>query len=348
MHISRRKFCTAVATLVLSPRLADAQQAGRVYRVAHVVLLRRDVPGPFYDAVRDRLGQLGYLQGRNLDFRFFSQRDGDGNLDAVEARRRVMDEALAWKPDVMLVGTAASARIAKEATSSVPIVFANIQDPQTLGIVPNLARPGGNITGTGQHYDTLSIKRLEVVKELLPGARRVLLIIDQRGGSIPSVSRDSLLVGAGRLGLEITEIDTTTLEQGLCDVAKPAMQARVDAMVTWGNIEAPVGYRSSKPWGAQRYGECLAEIQRQSRIPVVDDSLDTVAQGVAAGLGEDQKDSYRRAADIIARILAGAKPGNIPVDLDMKTQLFVHAASLREMGIVLPPALRLRVDRVIE
>ena len=341
-----RRACLFLLPLLALPPLAKSQ--ARVYRVAHVVLTRVDRPGPFYDAVRERLAERGYAQGRNVDLRFFAQREAHAAMSGDQARKAVMGEALAWKPDVILVGTAAAARYAKQATSAVPIVFANLQDPQTLGIVASLAHPGGNITGVGQHYDTLSIKRLELVRELLPSARRVLLIVDQRGGSIPPDSRESLLAASARLNLSVAEVDTTTLVEGLCAVAAPAMQARADAMLTWGNIEAPGGYNLKKPWGAQRYGECLAEIQRQSRTPVIDDSTDTVLQGVAVGLGEDQKDSYRRAADIIARILGGAKPGDIPVDLNMRTQLFVNGPALRELGITLPPSLRVRVDRVVE
>lgn len=342
----QRRACLAALLGIAAASIAHAQV--RVYRVAHVVLARVDTPGMFYDAVRDRLAERGYSTGRNLDLRFFAQRESYATTDPERARKSVMDEALGWKPDVILVGTAAAARYAKQATSTVPIVFANVQDPQTLGIVASLARPGANITGVGQHYDTLSIKRLELIRELLPSARRILLIVDQRGGSIPADSHESLLAAAARLNLAVSEIDTTTLPGGLCAVAAPATQARVDAMVTWGNIEAPIGYKGNKPWGAQRYGECLAEIQRRSRIPVVDDSTDTVLQGVAVGLGEDQKDSYRRAADIIARILGGARPGEIPVELDMRTHLFVNGPSLRELGITLPVSVRVRVDRVVE
>lgn len=332
----------------LSPGFALGQPAVRVYRVAQVGLVQQDTPSPFYYAVSDRLAERGYVQGRNLDFRRFAPQAADANLEPVRVGQKVIGDALAWKPDVILVGTSSVARLLKDATSSIPIVFANIQDPQTLGIVPNLARPGANVTGTAQHYDTLSIKRLEIVRELLPSARNVLLITDQRGGSIPASSREALLAAAKRLGLVVSEIDTTSLADGLCAVAAPAMQARADAMLTWGNIEAPAGYKLAKPWGAQRYGECLAQIQRAARIPVIDDALDTVSLGVAFGLGEDQKDSYRRASDIIARILGGARPGDIPVDLDMRTQLFVNGTSLRELGLTLPPALLLRVDRFVQ
>jgi putative ABC transport system substrate-binding protein len=333
---------TALAA-VLHPRCAAAEA---VRRVAHVVF-RADTPGPFYDAVRLRLAERGFEQGRNLDLRFFSLRPGD-TRPAPEAHASLVTEVLAWNPDVILVGTAATTRIMQRATSTVPIVFANIQDPQIAGIVSSLARPGGNVTGAATHYDTLSIKRLELIRELLPSARRVAMLIDRRGGAIPQPSRMALEAAAKRNDLALVELDIAAVPGGLCAAAAPVVDSRAEVILPWGNIEAPPNYRSDKPWGAHGYGECLAKLQRQTRVPVVDDSLDTVAQGSAFALGEDQNDSYRRAADVIARILLGAKPGNVPVDVSMRVQLFMNQESVRSLGISPPHSVLLRTDRTVK
>ena len=342
----KRRTAMIGSLWALCAGFAHAQAPERVHRVAHAVF-RVDMPGAFYDTVRDRLSERGFVQGRNLDFRFFSFRKGEAT-SAEEANRRLIEEVLAWRPDVILVGTAATTRLVQRATTSVPIVFANLQDPQIAGIVQSLARPGGNTTGAAQHYDTLSIKRVELARELLPAARRIVIAIDRRGGGIPPASRQALEKAAREVDLTITELDIARIEGGLCGAAASAVEARAEAILPWGNIEAPANYASDRPWGAHGYGECLARLQRQSRIPVIDDSLDTVKQGSVLALGEDQHDSYRRAADVIARLLSGAKPATTPVDVSMHVQLFINRSSVAVLGLNLPPAIRLRADRVLD
>jgi putative ABC transport system substrate-binding protein len=114
-----------------------------------------------------------------------------------------------------------------------------------------------------------------------------------------------------------------------------------------GNIGPAIDDRSGKSW-VEGYGDCLYELQRRSRIPVIDDSSDTVRQGVVAAIGEESFESFRRAADVLARILRGAKPANVPVDMQMRVQLVVNAKSAREIGLTLPGTLLLRADKVID
>jgi putative ABC transport system substrate-binding protein len=317
-------------------------------RVAHVFPTRVDTPGAFTQTVRERLAERGFVDGKNLELRFFSRRAAEADVDPLRAQQQVLDEVIAWRPDVILVGNPAATRLFQKATTTIPIVFANVADPQTEGFVASLSRPGGNVTGAGIFYDGLGVKRVELARALLPSARRMLIVVDGRNGGIAPSSRDALGAAAQGLGLTIAEVDVAKTEGGLCAISRRAVEARADAILPWGSIDAPVDYRSTKPWGAQMYGECLARVQRESRVPVLDDSLDTVKQGVALALGEDQNDSYRRAADLISRILTGAKAATVPVDMQMHVRLHVNARSMRELGVPLDPSLRMRADSVIE
>ena len=236
------------------------------------------------------------------------------------------------------MGTAALGRIVRIATTRIPIVFANVQDPVSAGLVTSIAQPGANITGAGIHYDELCIKRLELSRELLPSARRLLVVLDRGGGGIPPSARESLAKARERLNFQIAELDVADVNGGLCRAAERAKQSAADAILPFGNILE----------SAERYGDCLVELQAATGIPVFDDSLDTVQKGVAVALGEDQSDSYRRAADIAARILSGAKPADVPVDMQMRIGMHINAASAKRLGIKLPQSVLMRADRVVD
>ncbi|MBC8023422.1 MAG: ABC transporter substrate-binding protein [Burkholderiales bacterium] len=336
-----------VLALLIMPCAAAAQAPAITYRVAHVFPTRVDTPGSFTKALRERLAERGYVDGKNIQLRFFTQQAADANIDSVMARQKVVDEVLAWRPHVIAVNNEAATRLFQRATTKIPIVFSQLTDPQASGFIDSFARPGGNITGAVMVYDSLSVKRLEITRALLPTARRIVLLSDSRNGGIPSDTRRALQAAADRLGFVVAEFDVPQAEGGLCDVTAHVTKARPEAIIPWGSIDAPSNYRIKKPWGAQMYGECLVTIQRELRAPVVDDSLDTVAQGTALALGEDQNDAFRRAADLIARILSGADPATTPVDMQMHVRFHLNAGSLRDLGIALPESVRMQADKVI-
>jgi putative ABC transport system substrate-binding protein len=334
--------------LLALPCLAAAQAPVAHYRVAQVFPTRVDTPGAFTKTLRARLAERGYVDGKNLQLRFFSQRAEDANIDPALARQRVVDEVIAWRPHVIAVNNEGATRLFQKATTKIPIVFSQLTDPVTSGFIQSMAKPGGNITGAVMLYDSISVKRLELTRALLPSARRILVLFDSRNGGINPDTRRAIQSAVDRLGFSVTEFDVPQAEGGLCDVAKHVAKARPEAIIPWGSIDAPPNYRLKKPWGAQRYGECLVEIQHELKAPVVDDSLDTVEQGTALALGEDQNDAFRRAADIIARLLAGADAATTPVDMQMHVRMHINARSVRELGIKLPQALGLSADRVVE
>ena len=342
------KRLLAVLTVACVPYLAGAQVPVAQYRVAQVFPTRVDTPGAFTKTLRERLAERGYVDGKNLHLRFFSQRAEDANADPAMARQRVVDEVLAWQPHVIALNNEAATRLFQKATTKIPIVFSQLTHPLENGFIQSFARPGGNITGAVMTYDSLSVKRLEVTRALLPSARRIVVLSDSRNGGIPPDTRRALQVAAESLGLRITEFDVVQAEGGLCNVAKHVSAARAEAIIPWGSIDAPPNYRIKKPWGAQMYGECLVTIQRELKAPVIDDSLDTVAQGTAVALGEDQNDAFVRAADIIARILAGADPAATPVDMQMSVRMHINTRSIRELGIELPQSVRMGAERLVE
>src|SRR6185295_2958099 len=196
-------------------------------------------------------------------------------------------------------------------------------------------------TGAAVRYNDLFLKRLELVRELSPKVRRVLVISDSRNGGIPAASQREMREAAQQLGIGVTEVLTSAVNDDWCALAPVVAEARADAILTWGNMNPPAAFPASTPWGSRGYGECLKRLQQESRIPVFDDSLDTVALGAVLALGEDQHESYRRATDIVVRILRGARPAEIPVDLSMRAQLFINRRAAREIGLQVPQTLLL-------
>jgi putative ABC transport system substrate-binding protein len=354
MDRSRRALAAGLLGLLLAP-LAPAQQAQRIHRIAHVVL-----NGPIYappaqappeEPTRrgfylDRLAELGFVEGRNLEYRLFARRDGEIR-EGEPWRKQLIEEVLAWKPDLLFASTTGSAQHAQVLATGVPIVFANVQDPVSAGLVASLARPGSNVTGAAMHYDGLALKRVDMVREMLPKARRLVLLSDRAAGGVPEGARRDLARTAERVKLRMTHIDLADVEGGLCSAAKRVAEARPDAIVMFGNIGPPLRSPGAD-WISSGYGKCLAALQAAVRAPVFDDSVDTVKLGVAVALGEDQAESFHRAAEVTARILAGAKPADVPVDVQMRVRLHVNARSARELGIALPQSMLVRADSVVD
>lgn len=330
---------------------AVGQAPNRVFRVAYLcgVLIAPEQDATsegYFETVRQQLETHGFVRGRNLEIRFLSRpTNTPGGWDGPW-RQQLVAEATAWKPDVMVVPSAAFVRTAKQARTSVPIVFALVQDPVSEGLVASLSKPEANITGAGIDYDTLSIKRLELVREVLPAVRRVALVFDGRYGGIPVSARSQFRRAAERWNIAISEINVASVDGGLCNAAKSVHEARADAVLPVGNIGPPMNDTSAKSW-VQGYGDCLYELQTKSRLPVFDDSADTVAQGVMAAVGEDSNESFRRAADVAVRILKGARPTEVPVDMQMRVQLIINARSAAQLGVTLPQSVLTRADRVI-
>src|SRR5262245_42822369 len=156
MNNERRMLLGALCALALVPRRVAAQQSTRVYRVAYVFTTAAVKPGRFFAMLRSRLAGKGFIEGENLDFRLLALRPEE---EVPQSPERLLREVVAWRPDAVLAAGVVCAKRLKNSSSTMPIVFFGIQDPQSQGLVESLARPGGNATGTGVHYDQLAIKR---------------------------------------------------------------------------------------------------------------------------------------------------------------------------------------------
>jgi putative ABC transport system substrate-binding protein len=322
---ARRSFLGAVFACLFASIAVGADGAKR-YRIGFLSPVGR---GPRDEAFVAGLRELGYVEGRNLEL---AMRFADGQREKLRPLAR---ELVSLGLDVLVVGSTIGARAAKQATTTVPIVFAGSSDPVAGGIVSNLARPGGNITGFSLAYgDGFAGKWLDLLKQAAPHLTRVAVIWSS---SNPAASGylDELRHAARAL-----DISLQAHHAGNAAELEPAF-ASVGASNAEGLVVMP------SPFAASRRRE-LVEFAADRRLPAVYFDESFVAAGGLMSYGPSIPDTYRRAAGHVDRILKGAKPGDLPVEQPTRFDLFINLKTARAQGLTIPASVLLRANRVIE
>jgi putative ABC transport system substrate-binding protein len=327
--MDRRNFISGAVAVLAAPLAAEAQQAGKVYRIG---LLDYGASNPSsaarWKALREQLRELGYVEGQNV---VFEPRWGDGQV----ARLPGLAAALVGiKVDIVVTATSEAARAVKQATSSIPIVMATSGDPVELGLIGSLAQPGGNVTGVISLNSDLVGKRLELLKQLIPRASRIAVLHD------PDNRTSTLSVraaeGAGKsLGIMVQSFDARGRRD--FEAAFLAMKrAHVDAVILGVNT----------PFVADR--KRIAEIAIQNRLAMMMPAKEYAEAGGLVSYGTDYPALFRRAATYVDKILKGAKPGDLPVEQPTKFELVINLKTAKALGLTIPPSLLARADQVIE
>jgi len=291
---------------------------------------------------REELSLLGWTDGRNASVRLFDALAG-GTAPRAQREEAQIAAISDWKPDVLVALTTNGALALKRATTNVPIVFLWVEDPIQSGLVANLSYPGGNVTGVLNSEGPLAIKRLQVTRELLPKVNRVAAVFSERNKAHFKTLLDEMQEASRQLGLELA---TVSLRTG----------GKVADMISSLNahgaqVVLPVGSLHFGGKGSQSVTDILKDMldyQNQSKVPFIDNSLDSVELGFCAALGEPELETYRRAARIGAKILNGARPSQLPVDQAMQVQFWINLKTAKAIGISIPPLLLARADRVVQ
>jgi len=312
--------------MLIAPALrAQAQQRvpriGIVFSTSPLSAVTGDKPSePVMREFLIGLREQGYAEGRNIAI---ERRSAEGNLERLEA---IVRELAALPVDVIVVSGNAATLAAKKATSTVPIVSAGMATPVELGIVADLARPGGNVTGLVPAFgQELQIKRLELTRQLLPNARRIAYLYT------PGTEfQDEALRLAARLGFVVAMVEARLpgLEAGLEQVERE----RADALLT---ASVPL-YRHLKR---------IVAFAATARLPDVYMFREAVE---LVSYGGDTHYTFRRTAQYVHRILSGAKPGDLPIEKTDRYALVLNRARARALGIAIPMALLQRADEVID
>jgi ABC-type uncharacterized transport system substrate-binding protein len=313
-----------LVTLTAAAAYSQEHTAGKVYRIGF--LRAGEPPKPWVEAFKQGLRERGYVDGQNVvvDILFT-----DGGYDQLP---RLVEDLVQSKVDVILASGGPAALAAKKATTSVPIVFAAVTHPVEVGLIQNLRRPGGNVTGVAYNAMDLAGKRLELLRELVPKLRRVAVLWDPSNPT-NSPQLKGAEVAARTLGLQLRPVSVQGPND--FDSAFKAMRG-ADGLL---QLESPL---------FTTHRVRLAELAAQSRLPVICGLREMVDIGALMSYAADFPDSYRRAATYVDKILRGAKPGDLPVEQPTKVEFVLNSRTAKALGLTIPPSLLLRADRVIE
>jgi putative ABC transport system substrate-binding protein len=321
---TRREFIALMGAAAMAcPLAARAQQ--RPAKIARIGIID-DTPS--WDHFREGLRDLGYVAGQNIAFEY---RSADGQPERLAAVAR---DLAALPVDVIAVSGTAAARAAQQATTTIPIVMIAIGDPVRAGLVPSLARPGANTTGNTILGTEMSAKRLQLLKELVPGLRRVAFLWNPNNGSHLGYLEEWRGL-APKLGLDLLFVDVGSPDQFESKFAA-MMREQPGAL----SVTADPFHMSHVGW--------MVDFAAKRRLPAMYILKDNVAAGGLMSYGPSIADLYRRAAGYAHKILQGTKPAELPVEQPVKFELAVNLKTAKALGLEVPANLLAIADEVVE
>jgi putative ABC transport system substrate-binding protein len=327
--ITRRVFIGSLAGgLLTAPLAAEAQPAGKVWRIGYLANGARTPDGSPPAMLRQALLELGYVDGKTVTY---VGRWAEAKRDRLPG---LVAELLDLKVDLIVTLGGPAAEAAKEATSAIPIVIASTGDAVGIGLIASLARPGGNITGITDQATELSAKRLELLKEAVPKASRIAVLwnADDRAMTLRyrEIERAARILRVAVQPLGVREPDDF-------DVAFSAMtRDRPDALFLVTDALTTLNRKR------------IFDFAAVHRIPAMYEFGFLVRDGGLMSYGADFDDIWRRAAVYVDRILKGAKPGELPVEQPTRYYLLLNVKTAKTLGLTIPPSLLLRADELIQ
>lgn len=288
-----------------------------------------DAPSPIYEAYRQRLRDLGYIEGKNI---ILEQRYAEGRLDRMAP---FVQEFVQQKVDIILGVNNVVIRAAKEATKTIPIVMISSLDPVAAGYVETFAHPGGNITGLAWLSRDLSAKRIELLKELLPKLSRVAILWDTDGPG-PAVAFKEYTAAAAAFKLDLRSLDVRGPNPDFVGALQIAKNNQSEALIVVGN-----------PLMSQHMKSIFPLVEK-NRLPSMTEEDRYVEAGGLISYGASLADLYRRAAEYTVEIIKGAKPGDMPIKLASKFDIFINLKTAQQIGVVVPQRLLVQADKVIK
>jgi ABC-type uncharacterized transport system substrate-binding protein len=323
---TRRKLIFALASAFVTP-LASAQQAGKVWRIGFLSSSSAAAYATRVEALKAGLRDLGYAEGRNLVIEF---RWAEGKYEQLPA---LAAELVGLKVDVIVTHGTPGGQAAMKATTTIPIVAFAVSDPVATGLVASLRQPGGNLTGLMFFVQELNEKRLELVREVFPAARRVAILANAANESMKPIV-PALESAAKRLKLEFRRFDVRAAEE-FADAFSAMAAWRADAVVPIDDSMLIANDRA------------IADLSARRKIPAIGWN-ELAERGGLLAYGVDFIDLSRRSASYVDRIFKGAKPADLPVDRSTKYELVINMKTVKALGVKLPQAVLVRADSVIE
>ena len=318
-----------VGLALASLPLADAQQPKKIAKIAYLAPSTTAAAAHLVEAFRQGLRELGYVEGKTfvLELRY-----GEAKAERLPGIAR---ELVGLKVDVIVTATDVAIAAVKRETQTIPIVMANSTDPVGTGFVASLARPGRNVTGLSSISPELGGKRLELLKEVVPGLSRVAFLWnpDVRGAVLDYKETEG---AASSLRLQLQSVEVVRAEDfdhAFSGITKERAQA---LMMPAAN---PVGFANRSQ---------IASFAQKNRLPSIFSQKEYVDAGGLMAYGPNTPDMHRRAATYVDKILKGAKPADLPVEQPKKFEFIVNLQTAKQIGLTIPPNVLVRADRVIK
>lgn len=330
MRARRKLLFAAGAVAALWPAQHFAQQQKKIPRIGFLRPSRRGSSMRLrFEAFRQGLQELGYVEGKTI---IIEERSAEENYDRLPG---LAAELVRLKVDVLVAdGGTPSILAAKKATQTIPIVFPSVGDPVAQGLVTSLSRPGGNLTGLSLQSPDAAGKRLQLVKQLVPKARRIGFLTNPMNAGSAPILRE-IQSAAEKIGIDLDVIEARSPAE--IDDAFAALRHRgVDAIILFS--DQMLVAQSSR----------ISILAARFQLPAIGENSVFPESGGFASYGPDRLDMLRRAAGYVDKILKGAKPGDLPIEQPTKFELVINHGTAKALGIMLPQAVLLRADRVIE
>ena len=323
---SKSLFWLLITVVLITAPPLHAQQQGKIFRIGFLDTSTASGSAVLVDAFRQELSKVGWIEGKNItiEYRFAEQKP--------ERLPELAADLVRLNVDLIVTTGDPQVSAAKKATNTIPIVMANAADPVGRGQIASLARPGGNVTGLSNLGIELITKRLEVLKDAVPRLARVGVL---RTAAI-SPQLKYLRPAAAGLKLKLEEIETQPDAKGLESAFKTAHQKQVGGITM----------TSTRPFFAER--KRIVELADKYRLPAIYFQKEFVDEGGLMSYGVDTVDLYRRAAVYVDKILKGAKPADLPVQQATKFEFVVNLKAAKQIGLIIPPDVLARANRVIK
>ena len=325
--MQRRVFISGLGVAALWPFITRAQRPTRVPTIGFLGSTSPDMASHWMAAFLKRLRELGWIEGRTIAIEY---RWADAHSERYS---EIAAEFVGLKVDVIVTWASAPVLAAKRATTLIPIVFAAQMDPVGAGVVASLARPGGNVTGMSIQQTDTAGKRIELLREVVPKLAR-LAIMANIGAPGAVLEMREVLTAARSVGLEVTPIEVRQAAEIVSAIE--ALKGRADSL-----------YVATDPLIFSNRIQINA-LAQAARLPTIYGSREYVDAGGLMSYGPNWSDLFRRAAEVVNKILRGTKPADIPVEQPTKFDLILNLKTAKELGLELPSTLLARADEVIE
>jgi ABC-type uncharacterized transport system substrate-binding protein len=324
----RLPFIVTITLIVLAAAFtAYAQQPKKVPRIGFLATVSPSTISDRVDAFRQGLRELGYVEGKNI---MIEWRYAEGKADRLPG---LAAELVRLTVDLIVSAAPIPTRSAKQATSTIPIVMAFDDDPVGSGFVASLARPGGNITGLSTLSPEISGKQLELLKEIAPKLSRVGVLGDVTRPGVPQALRE-INLAAGTFGMRVQYLDVPT-SNDIETVFRAASRERAEAVLV---LVGPV---------LMSHRTQVTDLAAKNRIPAIYERAEFTDAGGLMFYGASISDMFHRAATYVDKILKGTTPAELPVEQPKKFELIINLKAAKQIGLIIPPNVLARADRVI-